>query len=66
MHRAENLATFMCRLSGSRASFNLLEPSGHMQTCTGIALPKYNYTHVYKVLGKVSSASSSAEGSTGF
>ena len=33
------LLTFMCRLSGNCGILNLLEPSGLVQECTGIALP---------------------------
>jgi len=33
MHRADNLTTFMCQMSGK------LEPSRPFQACTGIALP---------------------------
>ena len=40
VRRADNLTTFMCRLSGSR---NLLEPSGPVQACNGIALLFCNY-----------------------
>jgi len=29
----------MCRLSWNFGSFNLLEPSGHVEACTGIDLP---------------------------
>jgi hypothetical protein len=39
--RAENIATFICRLSKNCASLNLLETSGLVQACTGIALPLY-------------------------
>jgi hypothetical protein len=35
---AENLATFMWRLSENPWSLNLLEPSGPMYTCTGVSL----------------------------
>ena len=35
MRRADNLTTFMCRLS----CLNILEPSGPVQPCNGIALP---------------------------
>jgi hypothetical protein len=38
VHRA-NLTTFMCWLSRNSGSPNLLEPSGNVQACTGIALP---------------------------
>jgi len=37
--RADNLATFMCRLSRSSGSLNLLEHSGPAQACNGITLP---------------------------
>ena len=42
MHRADNFTTFMCRLLKSE-SLNLLEPSGPVQACNGIALPLPNY-----------------------
>ena len=35
------LPTFMCRLFSKSGSLNLLEPSGPVQGCTGIALPLY-------------------------
>jgi hypothetical protein len=37
--RADNLATFMCRLSRNSGSLNVVEPSGPLQNCIGIALP---------------------------
>jgi hypothetical protein len=37
MPSADNLATFMCRLSKNSGSLNLQEPSGPVQTCIGIA-----------------------------
>ena len=41
VRRADNLATFMCRLSRNSESLNLLEPKGLSQACNGIAfLPK--------------------------
>jgi hypothetical protein len=39
VRRANNLATFMCRLSTNSGSLNLLEPPGSVQACTGTALP---------------------------
>jgi len=39
VHRADNLAAFMCQLSRYPGSFNLLEPKGPVQGCTGIAPP---------------------------
>ena len=35
---ADNLTTFMCRLSRNSGSLNLLEPSGPVQAYTAIAL----------------------------
>ena len=37
--RADNLATFTCRLFRNSESLNLLEPSGPVQACTGIVIP---------------------------
>jgi hypothetical protein len=37
MRRADNLTTFMCQLSRHSGSLNLLEPSGPIQACIGIA-----------------------------
>jgi hypothetical protein len=34
----DNLTTFMCRLSRNSGSLNLLEPSGPVQACNGVAL----------------------------
>jgi len=39
VHRADNLATFMCQLSRYPGSLNLLEPKGSVQGFTGNALP---------------------------
>ena len=39
VRRADNLTTFMCRLSLKSGSVNFLEPSGPVQVCNGIALP---------------------------
>jgi hypothetical protein len=35
---ADNLTTVMYRLSRNSGSLNLLEPSGHLEACTGIPL----------------------------
>jgi hypothetical protein len=35
--RADNLTTFMCRLSRNSGSLNLLEPQGSVQACNGVA-----------------------------
>jgi hypothetical protein len=37
--RDDNFTTFMCRMLKNSGSFNLLEPSGPVQTCNVIALP---------------------------
>jgi len=37
--RADNFATFFCRLSRNSGSLNILEPSGPLQPCTALALP---------------------------
>ena len=39
MRRADNLTTFMCRFVSKSESLKLLEPSGPVQACNGIALP---------------------------
>jgi hypothetical protein len=39
VRRADNLTTFMCRLSRNSGSLNRLEPSGPVQACNGTALP---------------------------
>ena len=41
VRRADNLTPFMCRLSFQAGSLNLLEPSGPLLACNGIALPDY-------------------------
>ena len=38
VRRADNLATFICRFSRNSGSLKLLEPSGPVQACNGIAL----------------------------
>jgi hypothetical protein len=38
VRRADNLTTFVCRLSGNSSSLNLLEPQGAVQACRGKAL----------------------------
>jgi hypothetical protein len=48
--RADKLATFIYRLSKNFGSLKLLEPSGPVQACTGIALPLpfiYIYIYIY-------------------
>ena len=37
--RADTLTTFICRMSKNSGSLNLLQPSGPVQACRGIALP---------------------------
>jgi hypothetical protein len=37
--RADNLITFVCRFSRKPGSLNILEPSGPVQACIGVALP---------------------------
>jgi len=39
VRRADNLTTFMCRLTRNSRSLNLLEPSGPVQASKTIALP---------------------------
>jgi hypothetical protein len=39
VRRADNLTTFMCRLSRNSRSLNLLEPQGPVLACSGQALP---------------------------
>ena len=39
VRKADNLTTFMCRIVLKSGSLNLLEPSGPVQACNGIALP---------------------------
>jgi hypothetical protein len=38
VRRADNLVSFMCRLSGNFGSPKNLEPQGPLQACTDIAL----------------------------
>jgi hypothetical protein len=42
--RADNLTTFMRRLSRNSGGFNLLEPSGPAQACTGIVFSLCTFT----------------------
>jgi hypothetical protein len=37
--KADKITTFMCRLSSKSGSLSLLEPSGPVQACNGIAVP---------------------------
>jgi hypothetical protein len=46
VRRADNLATFMRRSVMKSGSLNLLEPSGPVQPCTGVALP-LPFTHLW-------------------
>ena len=39
MHEADDLTTFMCRMSWKSGSLNLLEPSGPHRACYGTHLP---------------------------
>jgi len=52
VHTAENLTTFMCRLLKSE-SLSLLEPSGPVQACNGIA---FFFLSVYFTTFKVFAA----------
>jgi hypothetical protein len=45
VRRADNLTTFMYRLSWKSGSLNLLETSGLVQACNGIAL---SFTSAYR------------------
>jgi hypothetical protein len=45
---ADNLTTFMCRLSLKSGSLNHLEPSGLVHACNGIALPLPLTLHALK------------------
>ena len=42
MRKADNFATFLCRLSGNSGSLNLLQPYGPLKACHGIAFYFYN------------------------
>jgi hypothetical protein len=48
--RAENLATFMCRLSFISGSLNFLEPSGTVKACNGITLSFYVFIKLYSLI----------------
>ena len=39
VRRADNLTTFMCRMSRNSGSLKFLEPSGPVQACTVLVLP---------------------------
>jgi len=39
VREADDLTTFMCRMSWKSGSLNLLEPSGPHQACNGMTLP---------------------------
>lgn len=41
MRRADYFTTFTCRFSRNSGRFNLLDTSGPVQACIGIALPFY-------------------------
>jgi len=43
VREADNLTTFMCRMSWKSGSLNLLEPSGPRRVCYGNPLPLYFY-----------------------
>jgi len=45
MRRADNLTIFTCRVFFKPRSLNLLEFSGPIQACTGIALPFYTQSY---------------------
>jgi len=47
VRKADNLTTFMCRMSWNPGSFNFLESSGPVQACNGIALPIFIYSSFY-------------------
>jgi hypothetical protein len=50
VRRADNLTTFMCRPSLKSGSLNLLEPSGPVKACNGIALPVFTNVAVAEPL----------------
>ena len=45
VRKADNLTTFMCRVSWKSGSLNLLEPSGPRRACYGTPLP-FTFTYV--------------------
>jgi len=49
VRRADNLTTYMWRLSWNLGGLNLLEPSGTVQPCNGIALP-YIFIYLFRFL----------------
>jgi hypothetical protein len=53
---ADNLTTFMCRMSWKSGSLNLLEPSGPHRACYGTALRliKNNNCHRYSLMENIS------------
>jgi hypothetical protein len=63
MRGADNLTTFMCRMSWKNGSLNLLEPSGPHRACDGTALPLPLF--VCSVEGVIKSAQSYSENTEG-
>jgi len=62
MHEADDLTTFMCRMSLKSGSLNLLEPSGSHRACYGTALLTYLLTPWSRVLlEKLTSSAASQE-----
>ena len=49
MREADNLTTFMCRMSCKSGSLNLLEPSGPHRACYGTALPFFIQENVTRM-----------------
>jgi hypothetical protein len=46
VHGADNFTTFMCQFIWKSGSLDLLETSGPVQACTGIALSYFVHTFV--------------------
>ena len=47
VREADNLTTFMCRMSWKSWSLNLLETSGPHRACYGSPLLLYTYIYIY-------------------
>jgi len=47
VREADDLTTFMCRMSQKSGSLKLLEPSGPHRACYGTTLPLYIYIYIY-------------------
>ena len=53
MHRVDNLTTLMCRVSRNQGKLKLVEKSGPVQVCNGIALLRITASNKGRCVGNI-------------